>query len=560
LTIPSKQGKGVLRRVEDVFDCWFESGSMPYAQSHYPFENKEKFENGFPADFIAEGIDQTRGWFYTLLVLGTALFDTAPFKNLICNGLILTKDGQKMSKSMKNYTAPETLIDLHTADAMRLYVLNSPAVRAENLKFVDQGVKDVVRDVLIPLWNTCKLFQQLHGKHLQDGSPIKLTVATSNVMDRWIKSSAAVLVKTVRAEMAAYRLYNVLPAITSFVVDLSNWYVRMNKRRMKGLLGLDEASQSLSTLFSVLYTSVIVIAPFTPFLAENLYQRMRPVLEGDLEDSVHYLMIPEVKEEDFDNDAMRKVSRMQKVIELVRTIRDNSGKTSGKISTKMPVKEVLIIHPSAEFREDILSVQEYIKEETNTLEVNALPSATDYVAFSAQANMQFIGKKYGKEGKAVADAVKKLTEADILQFIATNQVELLGKVLTEEDIKVIRTAKPQAANYELDNDGDLVVLVNKDADENMFILHATREFVNRVQQLRKKLGLTPVDNVIVYYSMKDTFEHLERGLASGLEQVKETLNANVLPLSQIPADAVLIGSAEEVEIRENVITLQLTKA
>nr|XP_060465632.1 isoleucine--tRNA ligase, cytoplasmic [Panthera onca] len=257
LTIPSRCGKGVLRRISEVFDCWFESGSMPYAQVHYPFENKREFDDAFPADFIAEGIDQTRGWFYTLLVLATALFGQPPFRNVIVNGLVLASDGQKMSKRKKNYPDPLSIIHKYGADALRLYLINSPVVRAENLRFKEEGVRDVLKDVLLPWYNAYRFFIQ-NVLRLQKEEEMEFlynenTVKESaNVTDRWVLSCMQSLVGFFETEMAAYRLYTVVPRLVKFVDVLTNWYVRMNRRRLKGENGVEDCVMALETLFSVL--------------------------------------------------------------------------------------------------------------------------------------------------------------------------------------------------------------------------------------------------------------------------------------------------------------------
>ena len=241
LTIPSKQGKGILKRVPEVFDCWFESGSMPYAQSHYPFnkDTKEQFEDNFPADFIAEGLDQTRGWFYTLMVISTALFDKPPFKNLICNGLVLAEDGKKMSKRLKNYPDPSIVTNKYGADALRLYLINSPVVRAEPFAFAEIGVKRVVQTVMLPWLNTLNLFdqsvQRLMAKTGVPFTPDRSRVASSsNAMDRWVMATLQDLIATVRREMGAYNLYNVVPPLVDFIGSLTNWYLRLNRFRLKG--------------------------------------------------------------------------------------------------------------------------------------------------------------------------------------------------------------------------------------------------------------------------------------------------------------------------------------
>ncbi|PWU97758.1 putative valyl-tRNA synthetase [Trypanosoma cruzi] len=280
ITIPSKRpGMPPLRRVEEVFDCWFESGSMPYAQSHYPFENQKDFEtHRFPADFVAEGLDQTRGWFYTLLVLGVALFDVSPFKNVVVNGLILSEDGKKMSKRLKNYPEPNIIIDTYGADALRMYMINSPVVRAEPLRFREQGVRGIVKDVLLPLFHATKFFIANANYCVLSGGNVSLDVVSTNEMDRWILASTQTLQQYVRREMERYHLYNVIPGVFRFVVDLSNWYVRMNRRRMKNAVDQEDRSQALSTMLTVLFSVSRILSPIVPFVAEMLYQRIKPLL------------------------------------------------------------------------------------------------------------------------------------------------------------------------------------------------------------------------------------------------------------------------------------------
>ena len=214
ITIPSKQGKGQLKRIEEVFDCWFESGSMPYASNHYPFENKEKFLKAFPANFIAEGLDQTRGWFYTLTVLGTHLFNTAPYKNVIVTGLVLAADGKKMSKRLKNYPDPSEVLNKYGADALRLYLINSPVVKAETLKFKEEGVKEVVSSVLLPWFNSYKFLKDAVDIFKKDnGVDFKYdeSLVSTNVMDRWMLASIQSLIEFIHTEMQGYRLYTVVP-------------------------------------------------------------------------------------------------------------------------------------------------------------------------------------------------------------------------------------------------------------------------------------------------------------------------------------------------------------
>jgi isoleucyl-tRNA synthetase len=373
ITIPSKRpGQPPLKRITEVFDCWFESGSMPYAQCHYPFENKREFEDSFPADFIAEGTDQTRGWFYTLLVLSTALFNKPPFKNLIVNGLVLASDGQKMSKRKKNYPDPMLVVNKYGADALRLYLINSPVVKAESLRFKEEGVKDILKDVFLPWYNAYRfLLQNIETYKDANGVSFHWCEVTSygqsdNVMDKWIISFTQSLLLFVKREMAAYRLYTVLPRLMKFIDNLTNWYVRTNRKRLKGEGNTKEDCRAaLDTLFSVLFTIVRVFAPFTPFLTEHMYQNMKGLVDWSKDDttksdkeraSVHYLMIPQPRDDLINEGIERSVARMQSVIELGRVLRDRKT-----MPVKYPLPEVVLIHKDQECLDDVASLQVRIK-------------------------------------------------------------------------------------------------------------------------------------------------------------------------------------------------------
>ena len=348
LEVPSGRGPNFppLKRIEDVFDCWFESGSMPYAQQHYPFENKEFFETKiFPANFVAEGLDQTRGWFYTLMVLSTALFDRPAFQNLVCNGLVLASDGKKMSKSLKNYPDPNEILNKYGADALRLYLINSPVVRAEPLRFKEEGVFAVLKDVFLPWYNAYRfLVQNVRRVELETAlpfNPFAVEQSAINVLDRWIASATASLVTFVKTEMENYRLYTVVPHLVTFIGQLTNIYVRYNRSRLKGKNGLDDTRCALSALYNVLFTLCKMMAPFTPFFAEKMYQNLRRCLpaKGKSAPSVHFCPFPEASVAVLDRRVEKSVARMQVVIETGRQIRERNNK-----SLKTPLKRVTVVH------------------------------------------------------------------------------------------------------------------------------------------------------------------------------------------------------------------------
>ena len=432
ITIPSKKNPGeVLKRVDEVFDCWFESGSMPYAQSHYPFENKEEWEKGFPADFIAEGLDQTRGWFYTLMVLSTALFGEPAMKNLIVNGLVLAGDGKKMSKRLKNYPDPTLVISKYGADALRMYLINSPVVRAESLKFKEEGVLGVVKEVFLPWYNAFRFFVQNVERWEGVGGSRKFAPnsdkvkGSTNPTDIWILAATQGLIKFVHGEMGAYRLYTVMPALVKYVTQLTNWYVRLNRDRLKGLEGDDsdaEAETGLQVLYDVLLDVTIIMGPFTPFITEFFYQHLRklqpsyadaangggtsnPPVPGK-SDSVHFLRLPEYDESRLNEDAVEAMEALQGIVEQGRNAREKRN-----ISLRTPVKNVSAIlrNPSNNVVEAITGpLKKYILSELNAWEFQVVPKEQehDWVTLSLTPNFTVLGKKLGKQMKAVSKAVQ----------------------------------------------------------------------------------------------------------------------------------------------------------
>ena len=285
---------GTYRRIEEVLDCWFESGSMPYAQLHYPFENEDVFKAGFPAEFIAEGLDQTRGWFYTLTVLGAALFERPAFRNVIVNGMVMAEDGKKMSKSLRNYTPPDELMETYGADALRLYSINSGLVKGEEQRFADSGVRDMVRRALLP-WYNAYSFLRTYAE-IDQWSPEKGQHEGENVLDQWIMSRLQTLKQTVATEMEGYRLYNVVPALFAFIEDLTNWYIRLNRGRFWGEEISADKIAAYSTLYEVLMELSKVMAPFAPFLSEHLYQALAELAGQSAQpNSVHLCDYPEAE-------------------------------------------------------------------------------------------------------------------------------------------------------------------------------------------------------------------------------------------------------------------------
>jgi len=551
--IPSQQGKGELRRVEEVFDCWFESGSMPYAQCHYPFENKDNFEKTFPADFIAEGLDQTRGWFYTLLVLSTALFGKAPWKNLIVNGLVLAEDRKKMSKSARNYPDPMEVINEHSADAIRLYLINSPVVRAEPLAFKKEGVKEIVRDVLLPLWNVMKFFLQNYLRFKREGHEMPKELHPTNTMDRWILASSNHLIQYVVEEMRCYRLYTVVPGLLKYLDNLTNWYVRMNRRRLKGDgESPEECGQALAALYSVLMTAVHLMSPFIPFITESMYQRLAQLLPPEKrEESVHYCLVPQADPTLLDPVIERKVERMQTVIELARVIRAQQN-----IALKMPVQKVIIIHHSQEYVDDVTELSEYVTGELNCLELEITTAERDYVRYSAEPNLGSLGKRLKAEAKNIGTEVRKWSHDDVKGFLSSKKATVLGHELGEEDIKVVKNFAPGIQDFLLHGDGQVLVMMDKTQSEQIFLKWLAREFVNRIQKLRKKAGLQPSDAIRVYFDNTESDEQITAAFAAEATYITDNVKYPCHNLKESKIEtAEIIREEQELNQKRVVIVL-----
>ncbi|KAJ7188081.1 tRNA synthetases class I-domain-containing protein [Mycena filopes] len=506
ITIPSSNGNGVLRRVEEVFDCWFESGSMPFAQHHYPFENKELFENGFPAQFISEGIDQTRGWFYTLLVMSTHLFNKAPWQNVIVTGLVLAADGKKMSKSLKNFPDPTIVIDKMGADATRMFLVNSPIVRGDNLRFREEGVREVISRVLLPWLNSFRfflghaaLYKKIAGTDFQYNAHAPVP---SNVMDRWVLARCQSLIKLVREEMAAYRLYTIIPRLLELVDELTNWYIRFNRKRLKGEEGPEDTFSALNTLFEALFTLCRTMSSYTPFMTENLYQTLKTFMPedptaGDVR-SIHFLSFPEVKEEYFDVDIERQVLRMQTVIELTRNMRETNN-----LSLKTPLKELLVFNTSKQYIQDVEPLKRYIESELNVRNVVfSTDEATSNVRYRAVADWTVLGKKLRKDVGRVRKALPDVSSDEVKAFIASGKITVDGIELVTGDIAVQRYLDIPAEaqkQFATNTDSDVVVRLDIQVHPELVGEWLARELTNRVQKLRKKAGLQATDEVEVFY-------------------------------------------------------------
>ncbi len=564
---------------------------MPYAQQHYPFENKHVFENGFPADFIAEGIDQTRGWFYTLMVLSTALFDKPPFMNLIANGLVLAEDGKKMSKRLKNYPNPSIVVESYGADALRLYLINSPVVRAETLKFKESDVKSVVREVMLPWYNaSCFFIQEIRRWEMERGTSFEPAQGAagegcSSPMDSWLQAALQGLVSYVHTEMKAYRLYTVVPRLVEFIQDLCNWYVRLNRPRLKGRDGWKEAHAALSCMFEVLLTSSILMAPLTPFFSEFLYQRLLPIVKRSADpcnpeapgtaQSVHHIMLPHSDPSRLNPLAVANMQVMKEVIELGRTARERKA-----ITLKTPIKELFIISSNTSKLDAVKKLEGYVKTELNTYKVTYVDDEEKWMSYSALPNLPKIAKRLGKRLKAVREGIVALSDGEIREYTASGSITVCGEVLGKGELLVTRSFEGNASVFEAEvsSESQLMVVLDITRDAKIERERIAREVINRIQKLRKKAGLIVGDRVEVFFSVKvmqqqerlstssskvpsreEAYqeEEITEAVEDNLAMIREITGSTPLPKSFAIPDAVIIDCAES-QLGGAILTLSLT--
>ena len=512
-----KKDNKTYHRTPEVLDCWFESGSMPYAQQHYMGEgDASKF---FPADFIAEGLDQTRGWFYTLMVLGTCLFDKSPYKNVIVNGLVLAEDGKKMSKRLRNYPDPTLMLDSYGADAIRLYMIYSPVVRAENLKFSESGVKQLMRDLLIPWWNAYSFFVTYANV---DGFNDKevLKPESENVLDKWIVSSMETLIADVTAAMDNYDLQKSVRPFVKFIEDLTNWYIRRSRRRFWKSTNDGDKLSAYRTLRYVLVQLSKVAAPFTPFIAEEIYLNLKG--ESDPE-SVHLCDFPMANIAARDLELEKRMADVLSAVELGRRLRADND-----LKVRQPLDSLQIAGGNVD------GLEELLEDELNVKSVKFIADETELCNVSYKANFKTLGKKCGPKMKAVAQAI---ASAKSIPF------EVEGITITEDDVTISRTPK---AGLVVASSGTIVVGLKTTLTPELIAEGNAREFVSTVQSMRKEADFDVVQRICL---IVDSDDEMRKSIEQHLDYVKnETLTVE-LEFNTFDGDAVILnGHATKIKI------------
>ena len=491
-----------MKRVPDLIDVWFDSGAMPYAQWHFPFENKETFEQNFPADFIAEGVDQTRGWFYTLHALAVLLFDSVAYKTVISNGLVLDKNGVKMSKRLGNIVDPFDTITKYGADATRWYLITN-ASPWDSLKFDIGGIQEVQRKFFGTLYNTYQFFALYANV---DGFAFKekyIAVKDRTEIDQWILSSLNTLIKTVQQNMDEYEPTQAGRAIEEFLdTHLSNWYVRLCRRRFwKGEYEQDKIC-AYQTLYECLETLSLLIAPIAPFFADWLFANLNEVSGRYSNESVHHVLFPKVNETLINADLEKRMQLAQDASSLILSLRKKVN-----IKVRQPLQKVMIPALDESMIKNIKDAAEIIKAETNIKEIEILNADNDFIRKKAKANFKTLGKKLGAKMKWAADEIAKFTNDQINQLdtedilLQSTDNETIG--INKEDIEVVTDEIP---GFEIASKGSLTVALDINISDNLKKEGNAREFINKIQNIRKDQNFEIADRIIVEVEVNDIME------------------------------------------------------
>jgi len=528
IVLVSPSGKP-MERESDLIDVWFDSGSMPYAQWHYPFENKELIDNNtsYPADFIAEGVDQTRGWFYTLHAIGTMVFDSVAYKNVVSNGLVLDKNGQKMSKRLGNAADPFEVLSTYGADATRWYMISN-ANPWDNLKFDKDGIEEVKRKFFGTLYNTYSFFSlytNIDGfSYAEEDVPLH----ERPELDRWILSELHTLIKKVDKFYEEYEPTKAARAISGFTQDyLSNWYVRLSRRRFwKGDYQQDKIS-AYQTLYTCMLTIAKIGAPIAPFFMDKLYLDLNAVSQKENFESIHLADFPLFEESYIDKSLERKMEDAQTISSLVLSLRAKE-----KIKVRQPLQKIMIPVENEEQKASILAVANLIKHEVNIKEIELLEDASDILVKQIKPNFKTLGPKFGREMKSIANSIRNFSKEEI------SKIELDGKIPIELDGKMINLelsdveiSSKDIEGWLVANEGAITVALDVTISEELRKEGVARELINRIQNARKDRGLEVTDKIKLTVLK---FEDLEESINKNKEYImSETLTEELVFVDQL---------------------------
>ena len=549
VVLVSESGKP-MKREADLIDVWFDSGSMPYAQWHYPFENKALIDNrvGYPADFIAEGVDQTRGWFYTLHAISTMVFDSVAYKAVVSNGLVLDKDGQKMSKRLGNAVDPFTTLDTYGPDATRWYMITN-AQPWDNLKFDLDGITEVQRKFFGTLYNTYSFFGMYANIDGFDYSEADIALNDRPEIDRWVLSKLNSLVKNVDEAFSSFEPTRAGRLIQEFVGDqLSNWYVRLCRRRYWKQAS-DDSNDKLSayqTLYTCLETVAILGSPIAPFFMDQLFQDLNSVSGKNTLESVHLSDFPTVKEEFINTELEAQMDVAQRTSSLVLGLRKKEN-----IRVRQPLQKIMVPALDKAFAENIMHVKDLILSEVNVKELELLEEDNSVLVKSIKPNFKTIGPKYGKHMKAIAALVGKMTSEDIAEIEKNNGWS--GEVNGEEvnlDSNDFEITAQDIPGWLVSSEGNLTVALDVTISEELRAEGIARELVNRVQNLRKDSGLEVTDRIVLKI---DTNELIQSAISNNKEYVCNEVLANDVLFESLGGESLTTDLVESGDARIDLI-------
>ncbi|MDX9948146.1 MAG: isoleucine--tRNA ligase [Bacteroidales bacterium] len=547
IVLVSPTGRKMFRE-PDLIDVWFDSGAMPYAQAHYPFENKDNFQDMFPADFIAEGVDQTRGWFFTLHAIATMISDSVSFRNIISNGLILDKNGNKMSKRLNNSVDPFAAIEEHGSDPLRWYLLTN-SQPWDNLKFDIAGVDEVKRKFFGTLYNTYSFFSLYANidnfRYREDEIP----VSERPEIDRWIISLLNTLVKEVGKCYDDYDLTRAGRAIQDFVTEnLSNWYVRLNRKRYWGGEYDKDKLAAYQTLYLCLETVARLAAPLAPFYMDRLFTDLNNATGRFDEESVHLTLFPDYDEKLIDGELEERMDIAQKISSMILGLRRKAG-----IRVRQPLARIMVPVPDRSFREKFEAVQDLILAEVNVKEVEFIDDTSALLIKKIKPNFKVLGPRYGKLMKDIAAFVSMLNQEEIAEFEqkGTRQFVISGKqtTLTIEDVEIISEDIP---GWQVANDGRLTVALDVTVTDELRYEGIAREFVNRIQNIRKESGFDVTDKITVLIEDLDLVREAVKRHAS-------YIGSQTLATTVEVTDNFAAGNVRDVEIEEVMVKVAVER-
>ena len=549
IVLVSSKGKAMTRET-DLVDVWFDSGAMPYAQVHYPFENKDLIDKGlaFPADFINEGVDQTRGWFFTLHAIATMIFDSVAFKNVISTGLVLDSKGNKMSKHVGNVVNPFDMIEKYGADSVRFYMMTN-SEPWDNLKFDKEGVDEVRRKFFGTLYNTYSFFALYANVDGFSFAEKEVPLNERPEIDRWILSCLHTLIRNVDKELSEYSPTKAGRLIDAFVNDdLSNWYVRLNRKRFWGKEMSTDKLSAYQTLYTCLETISKLLAPFAPFFADRLYCDLMSATHREAFDSVHLAHYPEAKEEYIDHDLEERMSIAQKITSMILALRRKVN-----IKVRQPLQQIMVPAVDDEQRKHIEAIAELVKNEVNVKELNFI-EGDGVLVKKIKCNFRTLGKKYGKLMKDIANKVNTLTQEDILEIERSLKEKanyVLGVIaeqkviLEKEDVEIINEDIP---GWLVANEGNVTVALEVELTEELLQEGLARELINRIQNMRKDSGLEITDRIDILVAEHDKMN-------AAIEHYGEYIKGQVL------ADNITIAAndGEEVDFDDFKLNIKIQK-